>query len=74
MDLDTLGDLFNPRQRLALLVFADAVRRAHQAMLAEGHAADFARAVTTYLALCFDRLISSYNSLCRWQPAGEKDC
>ncbi|MDW8244925.1 MAG: hypothetical protein RMJ88_17130, partial [Thermogemmata sp.] len=46
--LETWGDLFNPRQQLALLVFADAVRRAHAAMLAEGYEEGFARAVATY--------------------------
>jgi putative DNA methylase len=48
--MDTWGDLFNPRQALALLTFADAVRRAHAEMLAQGYPADFARAVATYLA------------------------
>jgi putative DNA methylase len=43
--LDTWGDLFNPRQALALLTFADAVRRAHAEMLAQGYPEDFARAV-----------------------------
>jgi hypothetical protein len=30
----TWGDLFNPRQALALITFVDAVRRAHAQMLA----------------------------------------
>ncbi|MDZ7295830.1 MAG: DUF559 domain-containing protein, partial [candidate division KSB1 bacterium] len=38
----------------------------------DGANPEFARAVVTYLALAFDRLAAAYNSLCRWQPAGEK--
>ncbi|MCS7158690.1 MAG: Hint domain-containing protein, partial [Blastocatellia bacterium] len=33
---------------------------------------EFARAVTTYLAVTFDRLAAALNTLCRWQSAGEK--
>ncbi|GBC99628.1 hypothetical protein HRbin17_02157 [bacterium HR17] len=66
------GDAFNARQKLALITFADAVRRAHKEMLAQGAEPEFAKAVVTYLALTFNRLAASYNSLCRWQPAGEK--
>jgi adenine-specific DNA methylase len=66
------GDLFNPRQKLALITFAEKVRQAHAKMLAQGADSEFAKAVTTYLALTFSRLAASHNTLCRWQPAGEK--
>jgi adenine-specific DNA methylase len=66
------GDLFNPRQKLALITFADKVRQAHAAMLSQGAEQEFAKAVTTYLALSFNRLAASHNTLCRWQPGGEK--
>jgi putative DNA methylase len=45
------GDLFNARQQLALVTFADLVRRAHAEMLAQGADPEFAKAVATYLAL-----------------------
>jgi adenine-specific DNA methylase len=45
------GDLFNARQQLALVTFADLVRRAHAQMLAQGADPEFAKAVATYLAL-----------------------
>ncbi|MCS7338990.1 MAG: Hint domain-containing protein, partial [Verrucomicrobiae bacterium] len=66
------GDLFNARQKLALVTGADAVRRAHAEMLRAGYEPEFARAVTTYLAVTFDRLAAALNTLCRWQSAGEK--
>jgi putative DNA methylase len=70
--LNTWGDLFNPRQALALITFADAVRRAHAQMLACGYPQEFATAVTCYLALVLSRH-SSYNaSLCWWEPLGER--
>jgi len=50
------GDLFNLRQQLALITFADKVRRAHAAMLSQDADPDFARAVATYLALGIDML------------------
>jgi putative DNA methylase len=70
--MDTWGKLFNPRQTLALITFADAVRRAHTQMLACGYPQEFATAVTCYLALVLSRH-SSYNaSLCWWEPLGER--
>ncbi|HEY80241.1 MAG TPA: hypothetical protein G4O05_04090, partial [Caldilineae bacterium] len=70
--MTTWGDLFNPRQQLALITFAKKVRQAHAAMLAQGYPEDFARAVVTYLSLVFSRH-SSYNAtLCWWEPLGER--
>lgn len=69
--MSTWGDLFNPRQQLALVTFADAVRRAHAEMLASGMEAELAKAVTGYLALAVDRLIDYNSSLSRWVSHGE---
>jgi adenine-specific DNA methylase len=71
-DLQKFGSLFNSRQKLALITFAEKVRQAHAQMLSKGADPDFAKAVVTYLALTFNRLAASHNTLCRWQPAGEK--
>lgn len=54
--METWGDLFNCRQKLALIVFAEHVRRAYQQMVAGGAKPDFAAAVVTYLAIILDRL------------------
>jgi adenine-specific DNA methylase len=65
------GDLFNTRQQLALITFADKVRQAHARMLAEGLSPEFAKAVATYLALAVDRLADRESSICRWDNTGE---
>jgi adenine-specific DNA methylase len=59
------GDLFNARQKLPLITFADHVRKAHRRMLAEGLPPDFAKAVTTFLAVGLDRLADRCSVLCR---------
>jgi putative DNA methylase len=48
------GDLFNARQKLALITFAEKVRQAHAQILAQGAEPEFAKAVVTYLALTLD--------------------
>ncbi len=59
------GDVFNARQRLALLVFAEGVRRAYRLMVEQGADAEFAKAVATYLALIVSRLSDRNSVLCR---------
>jgi putative DNA methylase len=63
----TWGDLFNPRQALALITFVDAVRRAHAQMLAQGYPEDFAKAVVTYLGLAVNKLATYSCNLVRWR-------
>ncbi len=70
--LRSWGDLFNPRQQLSLLTFADAVRRAYQIMLECNTTTDFAQAVTANLALSLSRHSSYNSSLCWWEPLGER--
>ncbi|HEU0048825.1 MAG TPA: hypothetical protein VFQ43_14640, partial [Nitrososphaera sp.] len=48
------GDLFNARQLLNLITFAEKVRQAHKEMLLNGEDEEFAKAVATYLALGVD--------------------
>ena len=64
------GDLFNPRQQLALVVFTEAIRQAYQEMRNERYEEDYARAVTTYLALGLDRLADYGSRLCLLNPTG----
>lgn len=60
------GDLFNPRQKLALITFAEKVRKAHQEMLAHGLDPEFSKAVTTYLALAVDRIVDKNANIVVW--------
>ena len=65
------GDLFNARQKLALITFAEKVRQAHAQMLSQGADPDFAKAVVTYLALGVDMLAAFCNTLARWENTSE---
>jgi adenine-specific DNA methylase len=66
-----LGSLFNTRQKLALITFAEKARQAHTQMLAAGADAEFAKAVATYLALAVDMTAAFCNVLARWENTSE---
>jgi len=61
------GDLFNPRQKLALITFAEKVRQAHAQMLSQGADPEFAKAVATYLALLVNKTADYCSILCQWR-------
>jgi adenine-specific DNA methylase len=61
------GDLFNSRQKLALIVFTEMIRKAYAKLLSEGYEEEYAKAITEYLALTLDRLADQNNNLCRWR-------
>jgi putative DNA methylase len=64
------GDLFNARQKLALITFSDKVRQAHERMLDDGVDQEFANAVATYLAVGVDRLADYGSELCILNATG----
>ncbi len=70
--MKTWGDLYNSRQKLALLTFADYVRRSHEKMTTQGTSSEFAQAVTTYLAIILDRLADKNSNLVIYNVVGEK--
>ncbi len=65
------GKFFNPRQLLALVTFGKWVRAAHGEILRQTQDPDFARAVTTYLALVIDALAQFNCILSSWIPQWE---
>ena len=69
--MTTWGSLFNARQQLALITFADKVRQAHGRMMAEGYEPEFAKAVMTYLGLAVDRLVDYNSGQCMWHTSKE---
>lgn len=69
--LNTWGDLFNPRQKLSLITFTEKVRSAYDEMIREGCDEEYAKAITTYLAIILDRIVDFENNLCRWHPQWE---
>jgi len=65
------GDLFNSRQKLALIIFVEKVRKAHKKMLEEGYDEEYAKAVVSYLALGVDMTAAFTNTLARWENTSE---
>ncbi|MCS7202805.1 MAG: hypothetical protein NZ841_08530, partial [Dictyoglomus sp.] len=61
------GDLFNSRQKLALITFVEKVRIAYRKMLEEGYEEDFAKAIVSYLALAVDKIATYLCNLTRWR-------
>jgi len=71
-DFKVWGDLFNARQKLALITFVDKVRQAQQRIQEAGVEAEYAKAVGSYLALSIGRMVDYYNSLCIWDNGQER--
>jgi len=70
--MNTWGDLFNSRQKLALITFVDKVRRAHEMMLKDGYEEEYAKAVVSYLSLIVSRIPDTNFTICRWDGSWEK--
>lgn len=70
-DFRTWGDLFNTRQKLALITFVEKVKQAHEKMLTEGVKEEYAKAVVSYLALGMDMTAAFTNTLARWENTSE---
>lgn len=66
------GDIFNSRQKMALITFVEKVRQAHEKMLTEGYDKEYARALVAYLGLVLDKVLGKCNSLARWNNISEK--
>jgi len=63
------GDLFNSRQKLALITFTEKVRLAYKKMIEEGYDEEYAKAVVSGLTL--DMLAAFTNVLARWENTSE---
>jgi adenine-specific DNA methylase len=64
--MQSWGDIFTPRQSLALSTFAGLVREARERIMAEVHDRAFADAICTCLGLLVDKQADRGSSLCRW--------
>ncbi len=69
--MNSWGDLFNSRQKLALITFVEKVKQTYEKILAEGYDKDYAKAVVSYLGLAIDRQIDYNSTLCVWAVVGE---
>ncbi|WP_423792057.1 DUF1156 domain-containing protein [Methanocaldococcus indicus] len=77
--IKTWGDLFNSRQKLALITFMDKIKEAYYKILDDlkdrkdiEDKEDYAKAVVTYLALGLDRIMIYCSNLGYWHVTGEK--
>ncbi len=70
--MNTWGDLFNSRQKLALITFVEMVRLAYKKMIEEGCEEEYAKVVVSYLAVIFDRLADKASNLVVYNVVGEK--
>ena len=68
--MERWGDLFSPRQALALTTLARLVRQAGE-RLAREHDQELAAAVATCLALALNKGTDLTNALCTWKPGAE---
>ena len=64
-------DLFNPRQLLSSIVFMEKIRQAHKLMLDSGYDEEYAKVITTYLAIMLNRLVSKNTKLSRYHVTRE---
>ena len=60
------GDLFNSRQKLALITFTEKVRMAYKKMIEEGYDKEYAKAVVSYLGIALDNYAEKNNRINRW--------
>ncbi|WP_456444007.1 DUF1156 domain-containing protein [Thermococcus sp.] len=65
------GDLFNDRQKLALITFAEKVRQAYERMLEEGYDEEYAKAVVTYLAMALTKVSPKFSNVSVWHSGSE---
>jgi len=69
--MNTWGDLFNARQKLALITFVEKVREAYEKIIEEVNDKEYAKVVMTYLALVISRMSDFESDLAAWHPQWE---
>ena len=61
------GDLFNERQQLAHITCVEKIKLAYDEMLKINYDPEYAKIITTYISLIFDKQIDYNSKLCRWR-------
>jgi len=69
--MNTWGDLFNSRQKLALITFVEKVRQAYRQMLGSKYEEEYAKAMLSYLCLNLGRMADKGATLCIWSVTDE---
>ncbi|MFH1011238.1 MAG: DUF1156 domain-containing protein, partial [bacterium] len=78
--LPKFSDIFTPRQLTAMVTLSDLVKEIRRDVLKDAQnagfsasvAGEYAKTVTTFLALAVDRCSDFNNSLCRWTAGNQK--
>ena len=70
-DMNKWGDLFNSRQKLALITFVEKVRLAHEMMKEQGYEEEYAKAVGSSVTFVTSRCSDFSTNLCHWHPQWE---
>jgi len=68
------GDLFNSRQLLSLISFAENTQLLYEKLLTQNYDKDYARAIVTYIALVTSRLSDTNSEICHWDGSWQKIC
>ena len=71
-NMNTWGDLFNSRQKLALITFVEKVREAYKKMIEEGYVEERTKTVMSYLTSVISRIPDTNSVLCHWDGGWEK--
>ena len=65
--MTTFADLFTNRQLVALTTFSELIGEVRTQIEAHGGSAEYARALSVYLAFGVSRMTDINNALCRWE-------
>lgn len=65
------GDLFNARQKLALVTFVEKVKKVYEKVIKENGEKECAKAIVNYLGFVISRASDFMSNLCRWHPQWE---
>ena len=65
-------ELYTPRQLLVLFTLIKHIRGVHREMLERGMDEGKAKALITYLAMAFSRLVVAFNKFTRWESAVQR--
>ncbi len=67
----TWGQLFNSRQKLALITFTEKVKNAYKEMIKECYDGEYAKAVVSYLGLAIDKIVVYSSTFGYWHNTRE---
>lgn len=70
--LDTFDKLFTNRQLIALTTFCKLIIEVRAQIERDGGSAEYAQALSVYLAFVVDKMTDYHSSVCSWHTSGEK--